>query len=145
MKKLFILLITTLLFLSPCQVVADVVVGQSETQAAAALARRILPRLSSSIRFVYIPSDRDHFVLEMCGDELQIAGNSAVSMAFGLNCYLRDYCRITVTWYRRDKIDEPKRLPIVVGRIEREARVENRFFLNYCTYGYSLNWWQWDE
>lgn len=145
MKKLFILLITTLLFLSPCQVVADAVVGQSETQAAAALARRILPRLSSSIRFVYIPSDRDHFVLEMCGDELQIAGNSAVSMAFGLNCYLRDYCRITVTWYRRDKIDEPKRLPIVVGRIEREARVENRFFLNYCTYGYSLNWWQWDE
>ena len=145
MKKLFILLITTLLFLSPCQVVADVVVGQSETQAAAALARRILPRLSSSIRFVYIPSDRDHFVLEMCGDELQIAGNSAVSMAFGLNCYLRDYCRITVTWYRRDKIDEPKRLPIVVGRIEREARVENRFFLNYCTYGYSLNWWQWDD
>ena len=145
MKKLFILLITTLLFLSPCQVVADAVVGQSETQAVAALARRILPRLSSSIRFVYIPSDRDHFVLEMCGDELQIAGNSAVSMAFGLNCYLRDYCRITVTWYRRDKIDEPKRLPIVVGRIEREARVENRFFLNYCTYGYSLNWWQWDE
>ena len=145
MKKLFILLITTLLFLSPCQVVADAVVGQSETQAATALARRILPRLSSSIRFVYIPSDRDHFVLEMCGDELQIAGNSAVSMAFGLNCYLRDYCRITVTWYRRDKIDEPKRLPIVVGRIEREARVENRFFLNYCTYGYSLNWWQWDE
>ena len=81
----------------------------------------------------------------MHGDELHISGNSAVSMAFGLNCYLREYCRVTVTWYRRDKIDEPKRLPAVEGRVEREARVGNRFFLNYCTYGYSLNWWQWDE
>lgn len=83
--------------------------------------------------------------LKWHGGELQITGNSAVSMAFGLNCYLREYCRVTVTWYRRDKIDEPKRLPVVEGRVEREARVENRFFLNYCTYGYSLNWWQWDE
>jgi len=89
---------------------------------------------------VHVPSDRDRFVLEMHGDELQISGNSAVSMAFGLNCYLREYCRVTVTWYRRDKIDEPKRLPAVEGLVEREARVGNRFFLNYCTYGYSLNW-----
>lgn len=142
MKKLLILLFAAIPLLAVRSASAS---GTAETQAAAALARRILPRLGAGIRFVHVPSDRDRFVLEMHGDELQISGNSAVSMAFGLNCYLREYCRVTVTWYRRDKIDEPKRLPAVEGRVEREARVGNRFFLNYCTYGYSLNWWQWDE
>lgn len=142
MKKLLILLFAAIPLLAVRSASAS---GTAETQAAAALARRILPRLGAGIRFVHVPSDRDRFVLEMHGDELHISGNSAVSMAFGLNCYLREYCRVTVTWYRRDKIDEPKRLPAVEGRVEREARVGNRFFLNYCTYGYSLNWWQWDE
>ena len=142
MKKLLILLFAAIPLLAVRSASAS---GTAETQAASALARRILPRLGAGIRFVHVPSDRDRFVLEMHGDELQISGNSAVSMAFGLNCYLREYCRVTVTWYRRDKIDEPKRLPAVEGLVEREARVGNRFFLNYCTYGYSLNWWQWDE
>lgn len=145
MKKLLILLVAAIPLFTVRSVTASETSASAETQAAAALARRILPRLGAGIRFVHVPSDRDRFVLEMHGGELQITGNSAVSMAFGLNCYLREYCRVTVTWYRRDKIDEPKRLPVVEGRVEREARVENRFFLNYCTYGYSLNWWQWDE
>lgn len=119
--------------------------GNDEVQAASALAQRILPRLSSDIQFVHIPSETDRFILEMCGGKLQISGNSAVSMAFGLNCYLREYCYITVTWYQYDKIEEPKTLPIVPHRIEREALVDNRFFLNYCTYGYSLNWWRWQD
>ena len=135
MKKLLILLFAAIPLLAVRSASAS---GTAETQAAAALARRILPRLGAGIRFVHVPSDRDRFVLEMHGDELHISGNSAVSMAFGLNCYLREYCRVTVTWYRRDKIDEPKRLPAVEGRVEREARVGNRFFLNYCTYGLSL-------
>jgi len=142
MKKLLILLFAAIPLLAVRSASAS---GTAETQAAAALARRILPRLGAGIRVVHGPSDRDRFVLEMHGDELHISGNSAVSMAFGLNCYLREYCRVTVTWYRRDKIDEPKRGAAVEGRVEREARVGNRFFLNYCTYGYSLNWWQWDE
>lgn len=142
MKRLLILLFATIsLFAAHASPASDT----AETRAAAALARRILPRLGADIRFVYIPSDRDRFALETRGNQLLITGNSAVSMAFGLNCYLRDYCHITVTWYRRDKIDEPKRLPAVEGRIEREAQVGNRFFLNYCTYGYSLNWWQWND
>lgn len=30
--------------------------------------------------------------------------------------------------------------PVVV-----EAKVDNRFFLNYCTYGYSMPFWKWKD
>ncbi|WP_295712616.1 alpha-N-acetylglucosaminidase TIM-barrel domain-containing protein [Mucilaginibacter sp.] len=27
----------------------------------------------------------------------------------------------------------------------REASVPNRFFLNYCTFGYTMHWWKWED
>ena len=29
--------------------------------------------------------------------------------------------------------------------LSRSKRVKNRFFLNYCTYGYTMPWWKWGE
>ena len=63
----------------------------------------------------------------------------------GLGDYLRNRCGITVTWFVRDSVIEPATLPAVEGKVHRDALVRDRFFLNYCTYGYSLNWWKWPE
>jgi len=114
-------------------------------QAAEALAARILPRLHSGIEFVEVPSPEDFYALESVGGKIRISGNNANSMAMGLGDYLRDWCLITPTWYSRDAIKEPRRLPAVTGRVERKALVKDRFFLNYCTYGYTVGWWQWDQ
>ena len=56
MKKLLILLFAAIPLLAVRSASAS---GTAETQAAAALARRILPRLGAGIRFVHVPSDRD--------------------------------------------------------------------------------------
>lgn len=114
-------------------------------QAAANLAGRVLPRLHAGIEFVEVPSMEDFYVLESVGGKIRISGNSANSMAMGLGDYLRDWCLITPTWYSRDAIKEPRNLPAISGRVERKALVKNRFFLNYCTYGYTVGWWQWDQ
>ena len=114
-------------------------------QAAADLAARVLPRLHSGIEFVEVPSSEDFYALESVDGKIRISGNSANSMAMGLGDYLRDWCLITPTWYSRDAIKEPRKLPAVSGRVERRALVKDRFFLNYCTYGYTVGWWQWDQ
>ena len=42
-------------------------------------------------------------------------------------------------------VEIPEELPMVGEKVVSEARVDTRFFLNYCTYGYTMPWWQWKE
>ena len=119
--------------------------ADKHTDAASALAGRILPKQSRNIDFVTSPSECDAYSLEFKDGRLVISGNSALSMAVGLNHYLKEYCLHTVTWYVADAVKEPRELPTFEGKISRKALVRDRFFLNYCTFGYTLNWWQWQD
>ena len=112
---------------------------------AAALASRLLPRQSRHIEFVQCDSPDDFYSLETVDGRLIITGNNANSMAFGLGDYLRDYCHIDVTFYERDAVREPRKLPALERKVTRRALVQHRFFLNYCTFGYSLCWWGWKD
>ena len=117
-----------------------------DAQAASDLAYRILGRTANKIEFRVIESDTtDVFRLSSEGSHVIIEGNNANSMAVGLNHYLKYYCLVNVGWFSWDKIDVPKKLPPVPQPVEIKARVEDRFFLNYCTYGYTMPWWQWKE
>ena len=62
-----------------------------------------------------------------------------------LNHYLKYYCLTNVSWYAADPIELPDTLPLVTNKINVESRVKNRFFLNYCTFGYTMPWWHWED
>ncbi len=144
MKNLFLALFS-FLTVTACSVRNENAVNP-QVEAAEALAQRILPKHYRNIEFVAMPSDSsDCYSLEFKGSKLVISGNSALAMAVGLNHYLKEYCLQTVTWYVRDKVKAPRRLPRFEGKICRKALVRDRFFLNYCTFGYSLNWWKWED
>lgn len=74
-----------------------------------------------------------------------ISGNNANSMAVGLNHYLKYYCNVEVGWFSYDTFTMPESLPKVKKPVTLNARVGERFFLNYCTFGYTMPWWQWEE
>src|SRR6187402_3561535 len=109
------------------------------------LAARIVPAYSNRIDFEKINSKKDAFSIESKNGRLVISGNNYNSMAVGLNHYLKYYCNTSVSWYKADKIDVPAEMPTVPTKIFQEARVPNRFFLNYCTFGYTMPWWKWDD
>ncbi|RZJ82289.1 MAG: alpha-N-acetylglucosaminidase, partial [Chryseobacterium sp.] len=90
-------------------------------------------------------NEKDYFDLESKNGKLIIRGNSYNSMAYGLNHYLKYYCNTSVSWYKDDKINLPKSMPELTTRVTQEARVQNRFFLNYCTFGYTMPWWDWQD
>ena len=79
------------------------------------------------------------------GDKVLISANNANSMAVGVNRYLKKYCRTTVSWDADVAIDLPAELPAVDGIETVNARVPQRFFFNYCTFGYSMTTWTWER
>ncbi len=122
------------------------VYDQPDTQAASALAQRLLGKQAAQIEFRLLEADStDVFRLEQDGGRVVISGNNANSMAVGLNHYLKYYCLVNVGWLSADKISLPRRLPKVEEPVEITARVDKRFFLNYCTFGYTMPWWKWEE
>ena len=119
--------------------------GSDNVEQAKALAGRLSPALAAKVEFHPIDADqgRDVFTLESRGGKIIIGGNNAGSMAVGLNRYLNRYCKTTVSWYADVPLELPKVLPDVPDAERVTARVPQRFFLNYCTWGYTLPFWQW--
>jgi len=125
--------------------ICNVAFARNSAEDAKALSERLLPHQSKNIEFVIEESEDDFYSLETVGKKLVIKGNNANSMAVGLGNYLRDWCNINVSWFVRDAVKEPHCLPRVETKVVRRALVGYRFFLNYCTFGYTLCWWHWKD
>lgn len=135
-----------LLFLSV--LLSSCVSQTADERAMRQMAERLFPEHASRFSFVQDADDscgKDWYEIEAEGRKIVISGNNANSMAVGLNSYLNNYCHTSVSWYLDDKIQMPEELPLPETKVRSEARCENRFFLNYCTFGYTMPWWSWEE
>lgn len=124
----------------------SVAFGQSQDiEAVKGLVHRLLPAYENSFEFRQTKSDKDCFTLKSKDGKILISANDANSMAVGLNHYLKYYCNVEVGWFSYDTFTMPSTLPIIPKPVTISARVKERFFLNYCTFGYTMPWWKWDE
>ena len=121
--------------------------GNDDVEQATALAGRLSARLADKVEFRKMEAEqgKDAFTLESHGGKVIIGGNNANSMAVGLNRYLNRYCKVTVSWYAGVPMELPDVLPDVPAPERITARVPQRFFLNYCTWGYTMPFWQWRD
>ncbi|QTD37640.1 alpha-N-acetylglucosaminidase [Polaribacter batillariae] len=143
LKSLFLLTLITFVNLSCKNTESFKEKKQSPIEA---LAKRIAPNHANKFIFEVLEnSEKDIFEIQSKEDKILIRGNNYNSIAVGLNYYLKNYCKTYVSWYVDDKIDLPETLPTISKKITKSARVENRFFLNYCTFGYTMPWWQWKD
>ncbi|MBO5831920.1 MAG: alpha-N-acetylglucosaminidase N-terminal domain-containing protein, partial [Alistipes sp.] len=119
--------------------------GTEAERQARGLARRIVPFYAGKIDFRQTADTIDVFTLYSEGSRLVIEGNNAISMAMGLNHYLKNYCGVTVSWYAFEPVQYPAAMEAVEAPVRVEAKVKDRFFLNYCTFGYTMPWWKWED
>ncbi|MBR0174728.1 MAG: alpha-N-acetylglucosaminidase [Bacteroidales bacterium] len=138
MKKILALAMSLVLTLG---VMAD------DLSAFKGLVGRLLPELSSQIEGKKLPAKKtgDYFQLSTENGKLIVGGNNANSMAVGLNYYLKYYCNTVVSWFVDEKFDAPKAIVPISEPVTIRARVKERFFLNYCTFGYTMPWWKWKQ
>ncbi len=140
MKKIAVLLILVAAVFVSCNS------NNQDVIAIEGLTSRVLPDYADKFVFKTMKADStDVFELSSKGDRIVIRGNNANSMAVGLNHYLKYYCNVHVSWFLEDTINMPATLAPVPEKITISARVRDRFFLNYCTFGYTMPWWDWND
>lgn len=106
------------------------------------LINRISPGAARHFKTVLQPSDRDFFELSQEGNRVCIKGNTWVNIASGLNWYLKYYAGIHLSWNNMTA-RMPATLPRVARPERRETDLALRYNFNYCTFSYSMAFWDW--
>ena len=89
-------------------------------------------------------SETDFFELDQKGDKVIIRGNDYVNIATGLNWYLKYYAGIHLSWNGMTA-KLPAVLPPVTKKERHETDLPYRYDLNYCTFSYSMAFWDWER
>lgn len=116
-------------------------------QAAAALIGRILPGHATDFTIEIIPQEngRDVFEIESPDGRIHLRGNNGLAVAVAFNWYLRHTVKANFDWQAIAPLEIQGKLPRPTEKIRQACLAKERFFLNYCTYGYSMPWWDWSQ
>ena len=86
----------------------------------------------------------DYFELSNAADgSIKVVGNNGVSLATGLNYYLKYSCNVMIS-----QVGDQVRMPdaiIPVEPVRRETKFPVRYSYNYCTLSYSMAFWGEEE
>ena len=91
-----------------------------------------------------VKSPTDFFELDQKGDKVVIRGNNYVSITTGVNWYLKYYAGIQLSWNGMTA-QLPAVLPAVPQKERHETDLKYRYDFNYCTYSYTMAFWDWDR
>ena len=106
------------------------------------LLERIDHGASRKIKTELVKQDRDFFEITTKGGKPCIKGNTWVNIASGLNWYLKYYAGVQLTWNQM-KATLPATLPLPKKPERRETDLKLRYDFNYCTFSYSMAFWDW--
>jgi alpha-N-acetylglucosaminidase len=137
-KKSIFIILTTLTTLN-LQAFA-----QLDKPAAEAFIKRIVPTVANKFIVEQIPAENGHDVFEIqsLNGRIVLRGNKALSVASALGYYLKYYCRCDISW-NGNNLNLPAQLPVINKKIHHATLFTYRYYLNYCTFNYSMSWWNW--
>lgn len=84
--------------------------------------------------------DYDYFLLKEEDGRILITANDGVSLAVGLNHYLKYYCKVNLSQVG-DQARMPKQVVPLAETVFRETKAKLRYAYNYCTLSYSMAFW----
>lgn len=118
--------------------------AQHPVAAAYGLLERWMPDHRNRFCFEMMESDGDGFEITSRDSCIVIKGNNGVSMASGLHWYLKHVAGCQVSSDTRELV-LPAVLPDVKDTIRVATPFQYRYLFNYCTYGYTMPWWNWER
>jgi alpha-N-acetylglucosaminidase len=120
--------------------------AQLNKEASLALIKRVLPQRAASFIVEELPADEQQDVFEIVSRQGKIVlkGNNGVAVASALYYYLTEYCHCQITW-NGTNLQLPAILPVLSEKVRKTTPYEYRYYLNYCTFNYSMSWWDWER
>ncbi|HEU4903593.1 MAG TPA: alpha-N-acetylglucosaminidase N-terminal domain-containing protein, partial [Flavisolibacter sp.] len=121
--------------------------GDDEKEEAVyALIKRVVPGHARYfvVSFIEKKGDNDVFEVESVGNKIMLRGNNGIAIASALNYYLENIAHCSITW-NGTNLKLPHPLPAVKEKVRKETPYKYRYYLNYCTFNYTMSWWNWDR
>lgn len=82
----------------------------------------------------------DYFKLIYENEKVKIIGNNGVSLAAGLNYYLKYYCHVCISQVG-NQTKMPRKIAVIENPVYRQCKVPLRYAYNYCTFSYTMAFW----
>ena len=117
-------------------------------EAVTALLNRIGGR-GTADRFVTIvdeslkSSGKDVFTITAQDGKPCIKGSSTLAVTTGINWYLNHYAHVNLAWNHLTTDLSGVTLPVPASDETRTCHADYRYYLNYCTFSYSMSTWTW--
>jgi alpha-N-acetylglucosaminidase len=114
--------------------------------AASALVARVVPGRAREFIIESLPPAAGHDVFEVAsrGARVVLRGSSGVAIASALNWYLEHVAGVTVALPLKP-VALAAPLPPVPAMVRITTPYTTRYFFNYCTFSYSMAWWNWAD
>ena len=92
------------------------------------------------------PATKDIFIITSKDDRPCVKGNSVLAITTGINWYLNHYAHINISWSQLNVDDiENYYFPLPEKEETHVCDANYRYYLNYCTFSYSMSVWTWER
>ena len=88
----------------------------------------------------------DAFIITSKDGKPCVKGNSVLAITTGVNWYLNHYAHINISWSQLTIDDVENYVFPIPEKEERHiCSADYRYYLNYCTFSYSMSTWTWER
>ena len=88
---------------------------------------------------------KDIFILSQRHQKPAITGSSLSAITTGINWYLNHYAHVNLSWNQLTRDLSKINFPLPTTPEVHECSVDYRYYLNYCTFSYSMSVWTWER
>ena len=89
---------------------------------------------------------KDVFIITSKNEKPFIKANSTLAMTTGINWYFNHYANINISWNNLTIDDiENYDFPVPIKEERHVCDADYRYYLNYCTFSYSMSVWTWER
>lgn len=76
--------------------------------------------------------------------KIVLCGDCKISQAMAYYAYLKKYCGVNIS-HCGNRDFHVESAPLFDGKTTKVIRQKHRAYMNYCTFGYSLAYWKWED
>ena len=88
---------------------------------------------------------KETFVITADNGKPFIKGNTISAVTTGINWYLNHYAHVNLAWNQLTTDLSKVTLPVPTMEEKHECNADYRYYLNYCTFSYSMSTWTWER
>lgn len=88
---------------------------------------------------------KETFVITASKGKPCIKGSTLSALTTGIGWYLNHHAHVNLSWNRPTTDLSTTLLPVPAGETSHTAAAIYRYYLNYCTFSYSMSTWTWER